>query len=932
MFHSLKRLAPHLNSTQVEHSLFSYLKKASGELSTTSRPKDLDSLVRIVSAISSFKYPAFNPTMKRVMLKDNDKEWIDQLLSEADSCPQSKALKYFRTLSSTDMPDELMVRLLKRMSIQSKQDIDEFIAAVRDIAPERITGEIRNWSQYSVKNAIHNNCRLSTYNRIFDLVNSVWNGTQRHLLPTRLRQDLVAASWSAMMRLDIGKEGEFIEAIRWLSFGESVTGRKEEVEEFLGRMEVRAKGFINHETLVSAIVPILGFRRGKALPEPLDSISQLLVRKLNVRSLSVPQLMTLVEAINSSDADLRIVDSIIPQISDQVTKSINSIPSRSLPAALQLIINSTGDSGLVAHELEKRGHELSGVELVRLINGMEFVEPKLIHKLFAVTDASQETYMQDLIESSLLFKDKIELMSSIASSGIDFDDSAIAPLCQSLRASVKAEIDSLATVPQIPTESIVKIFSAGDSIFEGSGLIPSALLVQLLSSEKASCLSIPQTLALLRATGDADIAQALFAHAVSAGRRLSAMECLDLVKAAVDVIGSEHHINESLKLLVPQLSSMEDLGVLLRQLPSPVAKMDSRSRYNPSNQLRETVVDRLVQLAPSMTARAAVSALVEMGRLDFSAKSAVDAIVSRLMNSTEPLIELPDEASWIVHACRQLKVYNSQLLDSVSNQFLGILTQDDAEAVVHYSTALMEIGNKNEYILSAAEKVLKDLASTEAPLEEILPVRITLINTLAKSGVFSPLFQEQLRAVMDAAANNVAAISEEDWVKLFEVNLSLVIEAPPKIKAKYVNDVKFKQFFEDHCSFAWYAHQEKARDAFIYSTHREQIAEATIALGWDDMRTPELGKEVYHVDLLSSSGGKVAIVTVPEHDELAAAGSVKIIVGDSMTKIKHLQLFGYKVVPVWLSEWRPIASTEERKACLLRNSNQVVFALGARRI
>ena len=245
-----------------------------------------------------------------------------------------------------------------------------------------------------------------------------------------------------------------------------------------------------------------------------------------------------------------------------------------------------------------------------------------------------------------------------------------------------------------------------------------------------------------------------------------------------------------------------------------------------------------------------------------------------------------------------------------------------------FAKALVAVGNKNDAVVQAVEKVLRDIGVGSA---DTLPIRISLLNSLAKAGVFSPVFQEGLRAVIDETQTNLSSLTEQDWVRLFEANLAIVIEAPPKIKTKYVNDLKFKAFFDDHCSFSWYAAQERLRTDFLYSTAREEIAEAIQSLGWTDMRTPELGQEVYHIDF--ASGGKVAIVTIPESDELAWTGenAMRIIVGDSMTKVKHLQMFGYKVVPVWLSEWSRMASAEARRNCLLRNSTQLVFALGAGR-
>jgi hypothetical protein len=143
-----------------------------------------------------------------------------------------------------------------------------------------------------------------------------------------------------------------------------------------------------------------------------------------------------------------------------------------------------------------------------------------------------------------------------------------------------------------------------------------------------------------------------------------------------------------------------------------------------------------------------------------------------------------------------------------------------------------------------------------------------------------------------------------------------------------MGDAELKSFFEEHCAFSWYARQERLRNAFIYSTARAEISEAMASLGWNDLRIADVGKEVYHVDFLTAQPDKVAVITVPAEDELGTSAGVRVIVGDSMTKIKHLQILGYKVIPVWLNEWSELEDLEARKRCLLRNSTQVVFALG----
>ena len=936
MFQSLMRLSTNLSQVHVEPSLFSYLRKAGTELAPTSVPSDLESLVRIVSAINSFKYPAFTPTLKRIVLKDGDPKWLAQLSDEALACPQTKALKFLRGLSSSDMPAQLISNLLQRMSVNSKQDVAEFISAVEAMNPLHITADVRRALQYVLRSAINNKCPMSTYNSIFELNRNYWSVTHKHLLPTKLRDELVAASWMSMLRLDMSKEADFVAGLQWLCFKERVTGQKEEIESMLARMELRANEAISQSSIVAIVKSVISMNES-VIPEPVDSISQILMRRINVPKLSLNDLVELSEGINSffehtGQRSVQVdamVSTLIPSVVELIQKRIPSIPSRSLPSVLRLLTHAGMDaSATVAAELSQRGFELDGVELVKLVNSVDGMPAKLLEQLFTVKLA-EVGYLNGLL-ANLTLKDRIELLATFASAGVDLAGENITVLTQSLRDSIRADLVEIGSAQSslFETETIVKLCAAGDAAFEAAGLVPSRILTEFLQSDRSGSLTVDQTLTLLRACADGEVARSLFAHALASPTDLTAMEGLELLRAAVSTINDPALVNTALKLIVPKIDSqVVDMDVFLSQLP--VLPTGRQSRYAPTNQLRDVSLAQLENQVGKMDFTRALRCLSEMSRLDYQSGTAISAVLARL-TAADPGASLgsPQDAVVAVQACRKLKTYNGPLFDQISHLFLDSLTKQDAGSVDDFAKALVAVGNKNDAVVQAVEKVLRDIGVGSA---DTLPIRISLLNSLAKAGVFSPLFQEGLRAVIDETQTNLSSLTEQDWVRLFEANLAIVIEAPPKIKTKYVNDLKFKAFFDDHCSFSWYAAQERLRTDFLYSTAREEIAEAIQSLGWTDMRTPELGQEVYHIDF--ASGGKVAIVTIPESDELAWTGenAMRIIVGDSMTKVKHLQMLGYKVVPVWLSEWSRMASAEARRNCLLRNSTQLVFALGAGR-
>lgn len=907
MIRSLRRLVSQTPVTLTETSVFSYLRKTGAELTEANRPADLESLVRLVSAIDSFKYPAFKSVIGEVVNNDSDAAWLTKLTHEAEGISQANALKYFRVLAPAEVPSELLLTLLRRMTIQSRQDISDFIAAVSQLSPSQLTKEVRSATTFVVKNAAVNNCRLGVYNDIFDLVNKTWRTTRRHLIPTKLRSDLVEAAWGAFLRLDMGgRDPEFVEAIRWLSQGESSSGRKDEIEEMYAKIEARAKSFLKHDLLAKMLKSILGYRN-HVVPEPLDSVAQLLVRKMRFSRLSVSELEDLVSGLSVYLETRRkapqleaLVSSMLPRLVSTLSRNMSTIPSRSLPAVLGLLARS-GDHSLVLDEIERRGHEMNATELVKLVNSLEWTDKSILSRLFSA-QLSESKYV-DVLLASLTLEDKVQLLATLGS-----DDPSLTLLTSNLVESITGSIGE--SIPDFDTETVVKMVVAGDELFAPTGLDPSKLLMTLLESDESGLLSLSQTLRLMRVSRSDEISSSLFRHAESF--EMDADE-------ATEFLRSTNQVEGALKKLVPLIQGIEHVDQLLTLIPSNLLVL-AGSQYAPTSQLRDELRTRLSRSVPWMDLKALTTSLEQLARLSsvVASEGIADSIVTRLVEISNSRIATGSaHAVSLINSARQLGVYNGEFLDLLVRDFASSPSVA-VELIEALTSSLTAMGNRNESVLSMAEQALKK--------SENMSVRISLLNSLARNGVFSPLFAEQFRIVVDEASKDVSALSDADWVRLFETHLVVLLESPPKIKLRFANDMKLKSFVDDNCAFSWYACQEKLRNDFIYSSERAELSEAMESLGWTNMRVPELGKEVYHVDFVSDD--KVAIVTIPECDELRSDGSVRIIVGDSMTKIKHLQLFGYKVVPVWIKEWNTMTSQEERKRCLLRNSNQVVYALG----
>ena len=930
MLRCLRKLTAHVTNAQSSnHSVFEYLRKTGTDLATTNHPTDLESLVRLVTAIDSFKYPAFHPALRSLVARGDDSEWLERIQREAESVPQNVALQYFRALAPAEIPAQLLVTLLKRLTIQSRQDIAEFIAAVSALPASQFNADVRNATTYVVKNAAVNNCRLSLYNDIFDLLNKTWRTTHKHLIPTKLRTELVEAGWTAFLKLDMsGKDSEFADAVRWLSMGESVRGRKDEIERMLLKVEARGKSFLQHDLIPGLLKSVLSYRQ-TVVPEPLDSIAQLLARKLNFAKISATQLEDLVAGL-SIYLDTRhkapqlesVVTFLLPALVSALKKNVSTIPSRSLPAVLGLLARS-GETSMVMDEIEHRGHEMDVVELVKLVNSLEWTDGAALKNLFAVKLGDAE-YVEGLLKC-LDSRGKLELLASLACAGMDLNSPDIGILSSALKEAITADAaSSTGKSVTFEPETIVKMFVAGDSTFANTGVAPSELLVNLLESPESSNMSLGQTLRLLGHTADKpEIAKSLFSHAESF--LMDAGDAVEFLRATAASLSAPEYMDRALKKLVPLIGQIEEVEQLLRLIPSELGRQTTGSFYAPANQLREELWNRLDALCDRMSSEALMTCIEELGRMSgpFARPMIVEKLIKRAVeigNSPQARLATSGEhAISLIYACRKLGVYNGDLLDLLVRDFFSHQAGTATVSLVdELARALVDMGNKNDAVLAVVEKALRETDNVS--------VKISLLNTLGKSGVFSPLFMEQFRFVVEEAGKNISALSDADWTRLFETHLVVLIESPPRIKVRFANDAKLKAFIDDNCAFSWYSAQERQRNDFIYSVERPQIAEAMESLGWTNMRVPELGKEVYHVDFASED--KVAVVTVPQADELSGANGVRVIVGPSMTKIKHLQLFGYKVVPVWLREWRSLDSADERKRNLLRNSTQVVYALG----
>jgi len=933
-------------------SYFAYLRKAGTELADTVNPTDLKSLVRVVSAVNSFRYPAFKPTLNKVVHK-SDPAWMEQLVADASVCPQGKALEYLKTLSQSEIPRDVLDTLMKRVQVSTRRDLEDFITAIKQLHSNRLDTSVRNATTYMVKNAINNNMRLSTYMKIWDMVHHHWQVGRKHVIPTKMRSDLIQATWSSMLRSDFltswsaTSADSFTDVVCWLSMAESNTqNHKKEITRVLDRIEVMSRTIQLPTSSITSILShmLVHASRNQSIAEPLDSISQNVLKKFSKSSSSsieTDDLIRLARAIefyitrHNPVAQLEsIMESILPITVENLKRNITQIPSRYLPTAFALL--SRFDADLVAQEISRRGHEMDGSELVKSLNAAgHYVSTATIVEIFS-SSLNDIDSVTELV-SSLSLSDKLELLTRICFDNLTMNDSVsvfVQGLVESTRASIS---EGIISAESLSLETLIRMYSltgtkSGDEFESMTGVDVSRLLNEFLASPKGqSEMTISHAISLIGCTNSGNIRSSLMEYLSS-----TELSVYDNVRLLGALSGSGSDTREVVKKIVPKIDTLDDqLTELLRFIPnelmgtgkptnSPMGRGWCVSKYTPVEQLREAVLDRIEHVVDKMDFNQVSSCLAELARLDYYSPKAIDRILSRLTGLLSPNTAAGniDDLTKIANSMCQLGVFDegifSHIIGTISNSRRGGLEIQNISILIN---ACNYFGYyRNEKLIGMIESILRSQAAMLT-----LTDRICLIHALAKNNVYSPLFQDQLRLVMDDCSKDVSSVSEEDWKKVYEINLCLLVEAPPKIKIKYMNEKFFKSFIDDNCSYSWYVGQEKYRNKFIHSTIRGEIQDCMQSLGWS-MRVPELGKEVYHIDFVSSGSEnndqqRAAVVVVPRRDELRQYG-VRVIIGDSGSKIRHLQMFGYKVIPISEMEWSATPNQNDRKDILL-NSNRV---------
>ena len=884
MFSTLRKLSstggPLSGLSTVDQSVFGYLKTASFELSTVGSPRDLESLSRVVSSINSFQYPPFEPLIRDMFTKSCDSSLRLNLVEESRKCNSANALRYLKSVSLCNVPEQVVENLMRRVKIRSQEDILSFISIVGSMSRDKLTDTVFNATSHVVRNAINSNFDMSVYLSIFEVVDTHWKLNQRHLVPTKTRVDLVQAGWNSVGSLE--SEKSVVDLVRWMCLVGSPANSM-----CTSRLDVRLRtGSFSKDSLVSILCAML---RCSKLPEPLDSLSKLFVERLGTDLEETAQICRLVSALAAVPVGSPLSDLLIPSVVAGVSKNLPLVPSRELPNCLSLL--NRVDPSLVCRELALRGFEMDPLAIAHLIAKLDHHLPfDLLNKLFATPDFDQAKSFVDRFESVELKAEFLAALRPVASEVSILVDA----LVESIRLDVRR---------QFSVRSLVRMAAlGGDALFASTGIVPSELV------GKAQ-LSIDDTLMLLNGESAELLAPSLFENVFAATSDLSVDQTVGLL-ALIDSASNTLLYNRCLKRIIPKIDSMDARELL--QILSAIHPVEARGAYAPATQLRCALIERFAAVLPTLTAEQSLEGFLQFGRLGFGP---VPTSLVNVWRASPSITRSSEECVLFVKSCFSVGFFDGRILKKICNEF----TQNAYTCVqiAEFAENLIRVGvSRNEEIVALLESTLRQ--------DHPASLKISILKSLAKWGDFSPLFQEEFRKIWSMDLSNLA---NSDWVSLFDINLVLVIESPPRIKVKYVNNPEYKAFIDDHSAFAWYVEQEKARSAFIHSPLRGELMEATRALGWT-ANVPENGKEIYHIDLVSRGDKPTAFIVVPKLDVLEGRDNMKIIVGDSMAKLKHLGIFGYRVVVICQHEWALLNTLEQRKEYLLNSSQQTVYSLG----
>lgn len=336
----------------------------------------------------------------------------------------------------------------------------------------------------------------------------------------------------------------------------------------------------------------------------------------------------------------------------------------------------------------------------------------------------------------------------------------------------------------------------------------------------------------------------------------------------------------------------------------------------------------------------------DLGRLGWYNEPAVAAVLAQCMQTSllEPHAPLLVP---LARACASLRVHHAPLLHKMVLWYCWChtylrpspLPTEQVDELLEFAGHLLELSFQS---LELQGILAEQLRNPNATPRQVL----ALLAALARFSHFPAEFKEACAKVCaESNSSDLASLSSADLVNAFNIHLCAVFDGPAALKHWLTEDEAMKAFFQVHTSQKWYQRQDQERTAFLQSKAYFTLKEAVEEEGLD-LRPSEPG-DVYHVEMVSrdakdrlsawSGNPPTALVCIKSREQLrwyvpiaagAAGGEAgelaeqnrchqfRYMFSGSVQKIRHLQAMGYRTAAVWMSEWRTLETSEQRREYL----------------
>ncbi|KAF4699398.1 hypothetical protein FOZ62_004102 [Perkinsus olseni] len=434
-----------------------------------------------------------------------------------------------------------------------------------------------------------------------------------------------------------------------------------------------------------------------------------------------------------------------------------------------------------------------------------------------------------------------------------------------------------------------------------------------------------------------------------------------------------------------------DFLTLLSQKKEALPNTSQLNIYSPLSQLSSSILSTLsTTITPTSNnnhMKDITLALKAMARLDWYSTRCITSMVDALMTTrlTSSSMEYVGD---LMQSLRVLRVHDTPLLQRVVTWYKWMLRQSYGDTtttttnsssssrarpyppeirahLAAFALPIAELGYTSSSLIDIVEGalLLQEEGNSHPSDPKLLISFLYILSRQGQEAFTRASFIQGVKRLASTPEEALQSLSAADWIKAFQVHLAPAIEGPPHIKRELVHDADIKKFIEDNASFSWYSAQEKSRTQFLHSdTYHALRHTIEDDLGWP-LYTANQSGEVYHTEFISdnttsspsigssvpSSDRRTAIVCIKPSDELryyraSIGGSVvsdsggpggemgeykstRVMIGSSLVKVRHLISLGWKVVPVWLSEWSDMKSDKDRAEYLIQQSTRG-YALG----